>query len=37
MVEIQAENPMAIQIDGDLLPGEAVKFSVMPKALTLVV
>jgi len=28
---------MAIQIDGDVLPGEAVKFSVLPKALTLVV
>lgn len=36
-VEIESETPMAIQLDGDLLPGEAMKFSVLPKALTLVV
>jgi len=36
-VAVKSEIPMAIQIDGDLLPGEAVKFSVLPKALTLAV
>jgi YegS/Rv2252/BmrU family lipid kinase len=36
-VEFQSHSPMAVQVDGDLVPGEAVRFSVLPKALTLAV